>query len=142
MKKTILVSALGFLAITANAQKIKETDVPAPVKAIFVKQYPAAKAKSWEKEKANYEVAFDFNKAEMSLLIDATGSILETETEIKVTELSKPIADYCLKNYAGKSIKEASKIVDAKGVITYEAEINKTDVLFDVNGKFIKETQD
>ena len=49
MKKTILVSALGFLAITANAQKIKETDVPAPVKAIFVKQYPAAKAEAVKK---------------------------------------------------------------------------------------------
>ena len=142
MKKTILLLTIGFAAITANAQKLKEAEVPAEVKAAFTKQYPNTKAKGWEKEDGNYEVEFDSNKNEMTLVIDPKGSILETETEIKVSDLSKTITDYCAKNYAGKKIKEASKIVDAKGVITYEAAIEKTDVLFDANGKFIKESKD
>ncbi len=142
MKKTILLLATGFIAITANAQKVKEADVPAEVKSTFTKQYPNVKAKGWEKENGNYEVEFDKDKSEMTLVIDPRGNIVATETEIKVSELSKTIADYCAKNYAGKKIKEASKIVDAKGVITYEAEIDKKDVLFDANGKFIKESAD
>lgn len=142
MKNTIMIVAFGFIGTIANAQKIKETDVPAPVKAVFAKQYPSAKAKQWEKEKANYEVAFDFNKVEMSLLIDEKGDVMETETEIKASELSKTIVDYCEKNYVGKKIAEASKIVDSKGVVTYEAEINKVDLLFDADGKFIKELMD
>ena len=142
MKKSILLLAIGFISITANAQKMKEADVPAAVKAAFTKQYPAVKDAKWELENGKYEAGFDLNKVETSLLIDATGNIIETESEIKVSELSKTITDYCAKNYAGKTIKEASEIIDAKGVVTYEAEINKTDVLFDANGKFIKESKD
>lgn len=142
MKKTILLLAMGFAAITANAQKVKEADVPVAVKATFIKQCPNTKAKGWEKEDGNYEVEFDKDKSEMTLVIDPKGNVVATETEIKVSELSKTIADYCAKNYAGKKIKEATKIVDAKGVVTYEAEIEKKDVLFDANGKFIKESAD
>ena len=142
MKKAILIIAIGFSAIVANAQKVKEADVPGEVKAAFTKQYPTTKAEKWEKENGNYEAEFDYNKSEMSVVIDPKGNIIETETEIKVSELSKAITDYCAKNYAGKKIKEASKIVDSKGAITYEAEIEKMDVLFDANGKFIKESKD
>ncbi len=143
MKKSILMLLIaGFGTLTACAQKMKEADVPANVKAAFSKQYPNTKAGSWEKENGNYEAEFDMNKTEMSVLIDPSGNITETETEIKVSELSTAITDYCAKNYAGKKIAEASKIVDSKGVITYEAEINKTDVLFTADGKFIKESKD
>jgi hypothetical protein len=47
------------------------------------------------------------------------------------------------KNLSGKNIKEAAKIVDAGGTVTYEAEVQGTDYLFDANGNFIKiETDD
>ena len=142
MKKIFLLLVIGFAATTANAQKVKEAEVPAEVKTAFTKNYPNVKAKGWEKEDGNYEVEFDSNKNEMTLVIDPKGNVVQTETEIKVSELSKTITDYCAKNYAGKKIKEASKIVDAKGVVTYEAEIEKMDVLFDANGRFIKESKD
>jgi hypothetical protein len=79
---------------------------------------------------------------ETSVLIDPSGNITETETKIAVSALPKTVADYCVKNYVDRKITEASKIVDAKGVITYEAEINRTDLLFDADGKFIKESKD
>ena len=142
MKKTILLLAIGFAAITANAQKVKEADVPADVKKAFSTKYPTAKLKGWEKENGNFEAEFNLDKAEMSVLIDAKANIVETETEIKVSDLPKAVTDYCAKQYAGKKIKEASKIVDAKGATTYEAEIEKMDVLFDSTGKFIKESKD
>jgi hypothetical protein len=142
MKKLILLSVIGFTTGTSFAQKMKEADVPANVKAAFAKAYPNSKAGSWGKENGNYEAEFDLNKVETSVLIDPKGNITETETEIKVNELPKTVIDYCTKKYPGKKIGEAAKIVDAKGVITYEAEINKMDVLFDANGKFIKESKD
>jgi hypothetical protein len=142
MKKAMLLFAVGFIAISACGQKLKEADVPAAVKGAFTKAYPNTKAGSWEKENGNFEAEFTFNKVEMSVMVDPSGNITETESEIKVSELSKTIADYCAKNYPGKKIAEASKIVDAKGVITYEAEINKMDVLFSADGKFIKESKD
>jgi len=142
MKNIILLLATVFLAIAANAQKIKEADVPAVVKNSFSKMYASAKVELWEKENGNYEAAFDYQNNEMSVLIDANGIITETETEIQVNELSKTITDYCAANYAGAKLKEAAKIVDSKGEITFEVEIKKMDVLFDSNGKFLKEMKD
>lgn len=138
MKTFILIAALGLGAGCANAQKIKEADVPAAVKVTFEKQYPDIKSVKWEKEKGNYEAGFDLNKVETSLLMDEKGIILETESEIRVSELPKEVSDYITKTLPGKKIKEASRIVDPKGVVTFEAEVDKVDYIFDAKGNFVK----
>jgi hypothetical protein len=46
------------------------------------------------------------------------------------------------KNYPGTKVEEAAKIVKANGDINYEAEVHHKDVIFDANGKFIKEAKD
>lgn len=142
MKKSILLLAVGFTASTAFAQKVKVADVPAAVKESFAKNYPKAEAEGWEKENGNYEVEAEYNETEMSVLIDPSGNILETEVEIKVSELPKGVTDYLSKNLTGQKTKEASKITDAKGTVTYEAEVGKTDYIFDSNGNFIKKEMD
>lgn len=138
MKKSILVLAMAFIALAANAQKVKEADVPPAIKAAFVKAHPNAKVDKWEKEGNNYEVEFTENKIESSVDLGPNGQILETETEIAVTALPKGVADYCTKNMPGKKIKEASKIVDAAGKVTYEAEVDDADYIFDSNGTFLE----
>jgi hypothetical protein len=45
---------------------------------------------------------------------------------------------YIAKHHAGKKIKEAAEIVDAKGKKTYEAEVGGKDLIFDEKGQFIK----
>lgn len=54
----------------------------------------------------------------------------------------KLYTDYITKNLAGKKINEAVKITDAKGKITYEAEVGKVDYLFYENEKFISKEED
>ena len=141
MKKTILLLVVALIAFTANAQKIKETEVPALVKAAFTKKYPNTPVTKWEKEKGSIEAEFKMNGTEMSVLINGNGTILETETEMKPTDLMPAITKYCTEKYAGKKIKEASKIEDSKGTVSYEAEIEGMDVLFDATGKFVKESK-
>ncbi|MEO5642889.1 MAG: hypothetical protein ABIQ40_08905 [Bacteroidia bacterium] len=138
--KTLMmfVLALTFGAGCANAQKLKETEVPAAVKAAMAKQYPAIKDVEWEKEGANYEAGFDLNKVETSVVITPAGVILETESEIAVSALPKAATDYLVKNLPGKKIKEAAKLTDANGTVTFEAEVNDADYIFDSNGNFIK----
>lgn len=142
MKKTSITMLAMFFATFAFSQKIKEKDVPESVKAAFQKHFPGATEIKWEKESPNYEVEFDRNKTEYSALFDARGDLLETEAEIEISALPKAVADYVNTHYPGKKIKEASKITDAKGTVTYEAEVNKKDLIFDSNGKFIKEEKD
>lgn len=138
MRKTTILLVAMFGVSFANAQKISAKKVPTAVKTTLKKNYPNAKEIKWEKEKANYEAGFESKETEYSVLIDVSGNILETEIEIKVDALPANAKEYVYKNYAGQKIKEATKITDNKGVVTYEAEIKGKDLIFDSNGNFIK----
>lgn len=142
MKRTAILLGAMFAVSFANAQKVSDKEVPTVVKSTLQKNYPNAKELKWEKEKGNYEAGFDLNETDYSLLIDISGNILETEIEIKVDGLPAKAKDYVSKNYPGQKIKEAAKITDSKGVVTYEAEVKGKDLIFDSNGNFIKEIKD
>lgn len=128
-----------MISLAACAQKLKEAAVPVTVKEAFKKSFPNAKEVKWEKEGANFEAEFEVGESDQSFVYDASGNLLETEIEIKVEELPTAARDYVSKNYNGAKIKEAEKITDSKGTVTFEAEIKGKDLLFDNNGKFIKE---
>ena len=72
------------------------------------------------------------------MVIDSKGNHVQTEVEIAVTALPKGVGQYAKANLAGKKIDEASKITDAKSIITYEAEIGGVDYIFDATGNFLK----
>ena len=50
--------------------------------------------------------------------------------------------EYVKKTYKEDEVKEASKITDANGTVTYEAEVKGKDLIFDSNGNFIKAIKD
>lgn len=140
--KTNMLIALSLLSLAA-CDGIRSKDVPAPVKDKFASLYPAMKEPDWEKEKENYEAGFkDASGKEASVLIDASGKLLETETGVEVTELPKTVTDYVAAKYKGSAIKEAARIENADGVMTYEAEVKGKDLIFDSKGNFLKETED
>lgn len=138
MKKSILLFAMAFISISVNAQKVKEADVAPAAKATFTKLHPTAKVDKWEKEGNNWEAEFTEGGVETSVTFGPNGQLLFTEVEIKVSDLPKAVSDYCAKNMAGKKIAEASKITAANGTVTYEAEVDKADYVFDANGAFLK----
>ncbi|WP_018621533.1 PepSY-like domain-containing protein [Spirosoma luteum] len=152
MNKTLLGSALALMALANTvsivaAHSVENTHttvirtnivVPAAVKATVAKLYPGVKDVKWEKEDGNYEAGLTHNGKKLSLVIDAKGNVLETETTIMGSALPASVQEYVAKHYAGKKIKEAAEIVDAKGKKTYEAEIGGKDLIFDAKGQFIK----
>jgi hypothetical protein len=146
VKKLIATCILTACLLASFAQegnkKLKESQVPAEVKNKFGALYPGTKAEKFEKENNNYEIGFHLNKTKMTVVIDPSGNLLETEAEIPVSELPKAVTEYLARNRAGKKITEASKITDSKGVIVYEAEVDKMDLTFDQTGKFIRESKD
>lgn len=135
---------LSFMMIDLSAQGkvLPQTSPPAVAKASFEKSYPNASKVKWEKENAEYEVSFTSNGKGMSAVYDASGRLKETETTMPVAQLPAPVKSYIAQHYKGHKIKEAAEIKYADGTVNYEAEVNKTDVIFDLSGKFIKEDQD
>jgi hypothetical protein len=78
----------------------------------------------------------------MSAMFAPNGVFTESEIDIKVANLPATVLAYVKANYKGKTIKEGAKITKADGTVNYEAEVNGMDVMFDANGKFIKEVND
>ena len=120
----------------------KGDETPAAVKSKFSSLYPNATSVKWEKENGKYEASFKNDNASMEALFDEQGNLIESETEIKTSDLPKTALDYLAKNKPGEKVKEASKIVDGKGTVTYEAELRgEKNLIFDSTGNFIKEMQ-
>ncbi|MBC6108974.1 hypothetical protein ACFOG5_13405 [Pedobacter fastidiosus] len=124
---------IGGLASVSLAQKLDVAKVPASVKAAFAKRHPATKV-NWEMEKVNYEAGFSLNGKEISEVYAKSGALLETEIEIKSSELPTPV----LAKLRGMKIAEAARITKADGTLNYEAEVKGKDLLFDANGNPIK----
>jgi hypothetical protein len=146
MKTTYLLISALLVSSVGVAQKIKETEVPAPVMSSFHNNFKNIKAEKWEKENGNYEAEFDINKVETSATFTADGKLLETETEISSNALPETVTAYVAKNYAGYKTVEAAKIVEGGGKVKYEAEMKKGkvqfDLLFDEGGNFIEKKTD
>ena len=139
MKALILMVAITLTATLTNAQHVKDAAIPAPVKEAMKKLYPSATGVKWEKEKGNYEAGFKTGMQERSVVFDPGGTVLETEIEITGHELPEAVKQYITQHYKTEKIKEAARITDAKGVVTYEVEIKGKDLLFDNNGKPLNE---
>lgn len=138
MKNTLTLALAMIFFSAANAQKLAENNVPDLVKSSFKKQFPDVKKVVWEKEKANYEAEFELNETEQSAVFNEKGGLIETEVEIEINQLPANINTYIQKNYVGQKIKEAAKIIDANGKVSYEAEIKGMDLIFDEQGLFTK----
>jgi Putative beta-lactamase-inhibitor-like, PepSY-like len=142
MKKQLLVIVfLATISLSVKAQKLTASKVPTPVKKAFAKQFVGATAK-WEKENGEYEAGFTMDGKEMSALFTADGKMTESEVSMKPTELPTKVLAYVKANYKDKKIKGVAKITKVDGSVNYEAEVNGVDVMFDADGKFLKEVKD
>lgn len=145
MKKyagALLLIMATSLSLSAQEKKEKSIAPPAEAKLAFEKKFPGATKVKWGKEKNDYEVNFLDKQVEMAAVYDSKGVCRETEVSIPSNQLPITVKAYILKKYTGARIKEAAKITTANGILTYEAEVNKQDLIFDATGKFLKIAKD
>ncbi len=140
MKKIILSLCLPFVVLSVtNAQKKKDTAVPAPVKRALTIKYSTATKVTWEKEKENFEANWGGKSGEdMSVQFTPDGTFVEQVVKISPSSLPKGVASYIKQHYKGVKITEAGKVTDAKGTLMYEAEVKGKDLIFDEKGNYLK----
>lgn len=147
MKKICLMFLLFSVFKLGNAQTIQPKNVPAPVQAGLKKYLPMALMVEWEKEDSNYEANFVLKDTmgrlrSSSAIFDKAGMLLEIEITITKDELPSGVLDYVNSNYGHPKIKEISQVTKFVGPKTYEIEIKGKELIFDSEGKFIKEVKD
>ncbi|TGE14226.1 PepSY-like domain-containing protein [Hymenobacter elongatus] len=143
MKKTVLLALLATLPCAAQARQLTAKQVPAAAVAAFRKAYPQSTTVAWEKEDHSFEVGFAQNKAKMSAIISAIGTVLETETAVPMAQLLAPVQARLASQYKEYTVTETARIVTvATGATVYEAEVTKggkhRDVLFGADGREVK----
>ena len=149
MRKILSLAAILFtlsnttLSNTTFAQEKNEgtgkITVPSVVKSALYKKYADAKHVTWEKEKGNYEANWGGKSGEdNSVQFTRVGDFIEIVNAIPVSQLPEPVIVYVNKHYKGAHISEAGKVTDAKGKTSYEAEVNRKDLIFDEKGNFVQ----
>ena len=123
-----------FVVQNSHAQKLNATKVPIAVKTAVSNAHAKISKVSWSKEDANFEAEFTLNGKETSEVYTATGVFVESEVEMKASELPAAVK-LKLKD---QKVTEAAKITKANGSVVYEAEIKGKDLLFDANGNPVK----
>lgn len=134
MKNYLALIICTCIISSVFGQKISSDKVPSLVTAKFSTMYREIGVINWEKENGNYEANFSNNGLETSVIIDAKGNLVETETAFGFNSLPKPAQDYTSKYYPDVKATGIFKIVDAAGVISYEIEIGGKEILFDQKG--------
>ena len=140
MKTLVGVFAIAMTFVHAGyAQDVKEKDVPVAIKNSLAKNFKTNSA-DWNKEGANYEASFKDRRNEMSVVLDDGGNIVETEKEIEINELPLPVQNILKNDYKDYELEEIA-VIDSKGMITYETELERgkelLEIIFSADGKVI-----
>jgi Protein of unknown function (DUF2874). len=138
MKKHLLILSLFCFGFLFSFEQ-KSIKVPAAVKSALHAKFPDALHVTWEKETGSYEANWGGKSGEdHSAMFTPKGEFIELVNAISVSELPPPVVAYVKAHYKGGKITEAGRVTDAKGKISYEAEVNHKDVIFDEKGNFVK----
>jgi hypothetical protein len=132
-----------FAAIVPGfAKSLKSKDIPAQVISTFKTACPKAEDVRWEMKSDNFEVNYECNDADMSLVINPNGTILEKATEIRKTALPAGTTETLTAKYPGFIIRESEK-VERNGTTEYEVDlVKKIEVIVGAAGNLIKETNE
>jgi hypothetical protein len=146
MKNLILFLYLGAASVAACGQKLKDTEIPASVKASFTKQFPDVKKVTWSRESAaEYEAEFKVKGSEQSANFDNNGDWLETETEIKKSDVPSNVMETVKKEFPGYEMEEAELTETKDSGSYYEFEIEKGGVSYELSvskdGKIFKKEE-
>lgn len=136
MKNSILM-----LTLIVGSNVTAQDQVPKAVSDAFSAKFPTVKSVKWEKESdQEWEGEFKMDKKEYSANFSNSGEWLETETEIKSSELPAAVLASIKANFSDHKIEEVEK-ADKKSGTVYEVLLEKgeheMEVVFDAAGKVL-----
>ncbi len=83
-----MIATIAVASIGVYGQNVTP---PKEVQDVFLKEFKTAQNVKWEQEENEWEAEFKVDGKEMSASYDNSGKWLETETQVKITDLSAEI---------------------------------------------------
>lgn len=139
MKKVLMCLVIALICSCTFA-----ITPPKAVSEAFMKKFPTALKVSWGKESLKeWEAEFTLNGEKISANFGQDGTWLETEQEIKASDLPKAVLSNVKIKFANWKIAEADKTETAKHGTIYEVDLKKglktKSLAFKANGAEVKE---
>jgi len=112
MKNILMLCAMFMLCSTQlYCQNVSSKSIPTKVKNEFAAKYPNALNVKWEIEnKTTYEAVFKLNNESVSTNFSQDGNWLETEKEIKASQLPNAVMDALNKKYPNAGLSEVAEV--------------------------------
>jgi len=142
MNKIIFLTTLTLIMQDkAYAQKV-EMVVPEKVQVAFVSKFPEAKKIEWEQENDNeWEGEFKKKGVEYSANFNSDGEWIESEHEIKTSEIPVVVKNTLDNEFTGFKIEESEVSETASGTF-YEFELendaSEIEIVIDASGKLVQ----
>ncbi|MDG3003930.1 PepSY-like domain-containing protein [Paludisphaera mucosa] len=154
--RTLILKALGAILLTipaGSSSAAADDEAPKAVLDAIKAKFPKAEITHVEKEEEDeetiYEISLKDGDSRHDVDVRPDGRIEAIETEIKTSDLPKPVADLVAAKYPGKAVKKTEKVVEFekdREVTTYEVEVSvdgKTqEIEATPDGKIVDEDDD
>ena len=138
MKKILSTIAILFLlsnnSFAQQNNKGKNITLPSTVKSAFIEKYPNASKVSWERKDDDYEAKWGEGH---SVTFTPSGKFIEETTPVPQGELPEAASKYIKMTY-NSDITRVGKVSDRYGKTSYVADVKGHELVFDMNGRFIK----
>lgn len=147
MKKLNVVTVLAIsVAISSCAQSKNEGEMPENISTSFKLNFPTAKKVEWRKENdREWEAEFKMNDVKYSSNFSNAGKWLETEYQIKKSEIPANVKTVLDANFSGYDIENAEVSETVHG-LSYEFEIEVEGQMYEVSidseGNLIKKKEE
>lgn len=130
MKKLVLtlIFLIPFVYYNANAQELKENEVPKIIVENFKKKYPNVFVHEWELKKKTmvYEAEFIMKGKSYEAQYTKNGEWIKTERDINKYEIPEPVWDSLNKSqYAKWKIDDLEELSTPKHEIIYKIKVEQ-----------------
>jgi len=143
-----IAASTALFSLSASAQDLLASQVPAPVQAAFAKAFPNAMDVDWDLKGTQYKVEFETGLlfTDHEAWYDASGKLLRHEEEISVSDLPAAVASAVQAEFPGYRIDDMERIT-VDGTVSYVVELKlkgqpEWKVAYSAEGKQLQKVQD
>jgi len=145
MRKVFIPILIILLnAAYADAQRIKQKNVPSIVVNALQLKFPKATEADWELVRGNYKARFEMDDIDHEVWLDYSGRLKKHMRDFDENDLPKAVKSAIQKSFGGFEVHNVERMEEGKKV-HYKMKLEKSpssfQVVFDEEGRIVKKKE-